>query len=138
MHTGMHILCAVIEKEEKTQITGNNISENKSRLDVNLENFDKDKMIEYVKRANDIISKNLPVNRRISTRKEIVQNPELVKLAAGFPEHIQEVHLVEIPGIDIQPCGGTHVSNTSEIGTLVFLKAENRGKNNRRIYFTIQ
>jgi misacylated tRNA(Ala) deacylase len=55
----------------------------------------------------------------------------------GFPEHVTDVHMVEVVDFDIQPCGGTHVDSLSEIGTLVFEKSESKGKNNRRVSFTL-
>lgn len=137
MHTAMHVLCAVIEKAEDTRITGNQIGTDESRLDVNLDEYDQEKIKSYVDDANRIIGGGFPVGKRVTSRAELEESPEMVKLAAGFPAHIQEVHLVEIEGVDVQPCGGTHVDNTAEIGRIEFVKAKNKGANNRRIYFTL-
>ena len=137
MHTAMHVLCAVLERHEGTKITGNQIGAVRSRLDVDTATFDKERFLTYVGEANALIGQGIPVHRYVASRQALRENPSLVKLAAGFPESVEEIHIVEIPGVDAQPCGGTHVDHTHEIGEIVFLKAENRGKENRRIYFTI-
>jgi Ser-tRNA(Ala) deacylase AlaX len=64
--------------------------------------------------------------------------PGIVKLAKALPPRVDRLRIVEIPGVDIQADGGPHVSNTKEVGRLVFLKLENKGRNNRRIHFTIE
>ncbi len=135
MHTAMHVLCAVLESAAGTRITGNQIGEERSRLDVDLPAYDPELIQRAVDDANAIIARDLPVSRKVVSREEFLADPSLVKLAAGFPEHILEVHLVTIPGVDAQACGGTHVDRLGEIGRIALLKSENRGKNNRRVYF---
>ena len=61
----------------------------------------------------------------------------LSKLAAGTYDHLQEVRMITIEGCDAQPCGGTHITNTKEIGTITITQLKNKGKNNRRLYYTI-
>jgi misacylated tRNA(Ala) deacylase len=138
MHTATHVLCAVIEQGENTKITGNQIGEEKTRIDFNIENYDQDKILKYVDKTNCIIAENRPIRRYVTTREELMKNPALVKLAAGFPAHVTDVHMVEIVDLDLQPCAGTHVDNTSEIGKIVFLSSESKGKNNRRVSFKIE
>lgn len=138
MHTGVHIVCALLERDAGTRITGNQIGEEKSRLDVDLQTYDPAFIEHVVAEANAIIAQDLHVSRRVVSRAEFLADPSLVKLAVGFPEHVQDIHLVEIPGIDKQACGGTHVDHLGEIGKIVFLKSENRGKNNRRIYLGLE
>jgi misacylated tRNA(Ala) deacylase len=138
MHTATHILCAVIEQAENTKITGNQIGADKTRIDLNMENLDQEKIKGYIDKANEIIAQNIDLKKYTTTREEIEKNPELVKLAAGFPENVTDVHMVELPDLDIQPCGGTHVNNTSEIGRIIFDKTESKGKENKRIYFRLE
>jgi Ser-tRNA(Ala) deacylase AlaX len=137
MHTATHVLCAVLEKKEGAVITGNQIGTEKTRVDFSLEQYDAAKIPSYFDEANRIIASNLPMRKFSTTRDELMKNPALVKLAMGFPEGVKDVHMVEIGDYDLQPCGGTHVDSLSEIGTLVFEKAESKGKNNRRISFTL-
>lgn len=137
MHTACHVLCAVLEKEEHAKITGNQIGVERTRIDFSTEHFSPEKMQHYIDEANQAIAQNIVVKKFTTTRDAILQNPALVKLAVGFPENIHEVHMVEIMNFDTQPCSGTHVDNTAEIGKLVFEKAESKGKNNRRVYFSL-
>jgi misacylated tRNA(Ala) deacylase len=138
MHTATHVLCAVIEKAENTKVTGNQIGTERTRIDFNLENYDVERLKKYIDEANTIIRSNIPVRKFVTSRDELLKNPDLVKLAIGFPENVTEVHMIEIGEFDIQPCGGTHVDSLNEIGTLVFDKSESKGKNNRRVSFTMQ
>ncbi len=62
----------------------------------------------------------------------------MTKLAKGLSKEIKEIRIVNIGDFDIQADGGTHVKNTGEIGTIKLLKIDNRGRNNRRIYFTLE
>jgi misacylated tRNA(Ala) deacylase len=137
MHTATHVLCAIIEKAENAKVTGNQISAEKTRIDFNIKDGNPEKLQQYVAEANRIIREGKLVKKYIIGRDELLQKPEMVKLAVGFPENVTEIHIVDIEGVDAQPCGGTHVDNTAEIGTIAFEKSESRGKNNRRVYFTV-
>ena len=136
MHTAAHVIANVIEKEAGAKITGNQLGLDKSRIDFSLEDFDREKFAEYEKKANEIINKGLNVNLSIVPRAEAEEKlSRITTLAAGFPEDIKEVRLVELEGFTIEACGGTHVKNTSEIKGIKILKLENKGKNNRRMYY---
>ena len=137
MHTATHVLCAVLEKKENAVITGNQIGLEKTRIDFSLEHYDPEKIPSYFEEANRLIKSNMHVRKFVTTRDELLKNPKLVKLAMGFPEGVKDVHMIEIGDYDLQPCGGTHVDSLSEIGTLLFEKSESKGKNNRRISFTL-
>lgn len=137
-HTAAHIISAVVNKETGAMITGNQIGLDKTRFDFSLENFDRELIQSYEKKANDIIKKSLPVSTKFMPREEVLRDPDLVKLAKGMPDSIQTFRIVDIEGFDRQACGGTHVKNTSEIGTLKILRLENKGKNNRRMYFKLE
>jgi misacylated tRNA(Ala) deacylase len=137
MHTACHILCAVLEQKENAKVTGNQIGIERTRIDFGTEQFSPERLQEYIAEANRIIGQGLAVRKFVTGRDELLANPKLVKLAAGFPEHVIDVHMVEIKDFDTQPCSGTHVDNTLEIGQLVFDKAESKGRNNRRVYFRL-
>ncbi len=136
-HTACHILSAVIFQETGAKITGNQIDLSRSRVDFCLENFDKAKMNEYVEEANRLIRENRPVETRVLPRDEAIAIPDLVRLAMEVPNR-DEIRVVEIEGIDVQACGGTHVKSTGEIGRIKMVKAENKGKSNRRVYFALE
>ncbi len=136
-HTAAHVVSAVIEKDTGALIHGNSKTMEKIRVDFNLETYDKEYMKTLIDKSNEIIKKHLDVKTYFTTKEDLLANPGMMKLAKGLPEGVKEVRIVDIVGFDKQPCGGTHVKNLSEIGELVFKKAENRGKNNRRVYFTL-
>ncbi|MCC4769445.1 alanyl-tRNA editing protein AlaX [Methanosarcina sp. DH2] len=138
MHTATHVIANVIEKEAGAQITGNQLGHDQSRVDFSLEAFDRDKFAEYEKIANEIIAGNHPVNLHLVSRREAEEKlSRLTTLAKGFSEEINEVRLVEIEGITIEACGGTHLKNTGEIKGIKIEKLQNKGKSNRRMYFSL-
>ncbi len=138
MHTTAHILSSLINSRTGALITGNQIGYDKSRIDFNLEKFDREIMEEIVNEANSLIEKGAPVRVYYLPRDEALKVPGMVRLAGRLPPSVQRLRIVEIEGIDTQADGGPHVRDISEIGKVVFLKAENKGKNNRRMYFTLQ
>ncbi len=138
MHTAAHILAGMFAAETGALITGNQLEEEKSRFDFSLENFDRAKFDEIVRKANELIAKNMELKVYSLPRGEAMKIPGIVKLANVLPPNISVLRIVEIPGADIQADGGTHVRNTSEIGKIEILKLENKGAANRRIYFTLK
>lgn len=135
-HTACHILSAVIFQETGARITGNQIDLSRSRIDFSLELFDKTKMAEYIKRANEIVKENHLVKTAILPKTEALSIPDLVRLAMELPDR-EEIRVVSVEGVDSQACGGTHVRSTIEIGGIKLIKAENKGKANRRVYFEL-
>jgi len=138
MHTTAHLLSAIIHKETGVLITGNQLGENESRIDFALRDFSKEKAQDYIDRANSIIQQNLPVTSYIVKMVDVAGDESLFKLAKGFPADMQEIRIVEIKGVDKQADGGTHVLFLGEIGKIVLVKTENKGKDNRRIYFKLE
>ena len=136
-HTAAHVLSAIIHKETGAMITGNQIAEDKTRIDFSLEEFSKDKIFSYADKANLLMGQGLGVHFSFLSRHEVESDPHLVKLAKGMPQEIQEFRIVDIEGLDRQACGGCHVKNTSEIGKLHVKDIENKGRSNRRVYFTV-
>ena len=138
MHTAAHILCEIFHKETGALITGNQLNVDKSRIDFNLENFDREKISEYVAKANEIVQKDLPIKIYTLPREEALKIPSVTKLANVLPPAVQELRIVEIVGYDTQADGGTHVKSTKEVGEIEVVSAENKGKNNRRVYFKLK
>ncbi|MBC2745848.1 MAG: alanyl-tRNA editing protein [ANME-2 cluster archaeon] len=134
-HTACHILSAIIHNETGAQISGNQLGEEKTRVDFSLENFDRKQIQSYEAKVNGIIDQSLPVSIEILPRDEAFRIPSVVKLKDAFPPEIEEIRVITISGVDRQACGGTHVANTDEIPHIEIFKAENKGKNNRRVYF---
>jgi misacylated tRNA(Ala) deacylase len=138
MHTAAHILSAIVNKETGALITGNNIYLDKARIDFDLETFDREKLAEYCAKANQEILKNQPITVEFMPREKALKIPAVVKLAGALPPAVKELRLVKIGDIDLQADGGPHVSNTKEVGTIEIIDTENRGKNNRRVYFKLK
>lgn len=138
MHTAAHLLSSIFHNKAGAMITGGNLGLEKSRIDFNLENFDREKIQEYCDLANTIIQKDLPVKTYFLLREEALKIPDIVKLANALPPQIEKLRIVEIEGVDKQADGGCHVKSLREIGKTEIIKAENKGKNNRRVYYTFR
>ncbi len=136
-HTACHVLSAVIHKETGALITGNRIGDAKTRVDFSLKDFDRSEIKSFEEKTNEIIDQNLPVEIKILSKEDALKMPSIVKLKMDLPDR-EEIRVIDIVGYDAQACGGTHVRNTGEIGHIEVVKAENKGKNNRRIYFRLK
>jgi misacylated tRNA(Ala) deacylase len=129
MHTCLHLLCAVVTGD----ITGGQVSDGKGRLDFNLPNTQLDRE-RITAELNRLIQEDHPVRPRWISEEELAAKPELVRTMSVKPPMNQgRVRLLDIEGVDLQPCGGTHVSRTGEIGRVEVTKIENKGRQNRRI-----
>jgi len=138
MHTAGHVLSAIMFKKRGIMITGNQIDIDRTRFDFSLENFDKGAFQSLVDEANAAIARNLEVSVSFLPREEALKIEGAVKLANALPPEVKMLRMVRIGDVDYQADGGTHVKNTSEIGKIAFIKADNKGKNNRRIYFGLE
>jgi len=129
MHSCMHLLCAVIEGD----VTGGQIGEAKSRLDFNLPDTSLDK--EHIgAELNRLIAEDHEIGTRWIGDDELDANTDLVRTMSVQPPRGQgQVRLLDIAGVDLQPCGGTHVKSTAEIGRVRVGKIENKGRQNRRV-----
>ena len=129
MHTTLHLICAIVDAE----ITGCQIGAEKSRIDLNLQEGKPDKELIQAK-LDELVAQDLAVSAGWITDDELAAKPGLVKtMSVQPPTGMGSVRLMRIEGIDLQPCGGTHVARTGEIGKLRVGKIENKGKHNRRI-----
>ena len=138
MHTAAHILSAIINLQTNALITGNQLGTEKTRIDFDLATFDREALKEYFIAANDVVKWNLPITSYTIPAEQMLNDKKLCKLAKGIPPGLKEVRIVEIEIFDKQPDGGTHVKATGEVGQMVFLEAENKGADNRRIYFKLE
>jgi len=129
MHTCLHLLGSVL----RFGVTGGQIAADKGRLDFDTQDeIDKEAVTAAV---NALVTANQPVRSRWITDEELDRQPELVRtLSVQPPRGAGRIRLLEIPGVDLQPCGGTHVAATGEIGPVAVTKVENKGKRNKRVY----
>jgi misacylated tRNA(Ala) deacylase len=128
-HTALHLLTAVLP----FPVTGGSVGESEGRLDFDSGEASLDKA-EIAEKLNGLISRNAPVRSRWISDDELAANPGLVKtMSVKPPTGAGRVRLVEIEGIDLQPCGGTHVALTGEIGQAAVTQIEKKGRINRRV-----
>jgi len=135
-HTAAHVFASLLCTGTGALVTGNQLEE-KIRFDFSLEDFNREILEEYSDRANELFRRDIPVKWYELPRQEALTIPGVVKMAEAFPPDIPYLRIVEIVGVDRQADGGTHVKNLREVGQIRLLKAENKGKNNRRVYFTL-
>lgn len=137
MHTAGHLLSALFYSRANCRITGNQIDVDRSRMDFNLEAFDRSQIETFVDEGNKLIGEDAPVKTYFLDREEALKRPEMVKLAEAAPPADDKLRIVEIAGIDKQADGGLHVARLKEIGKIQLLKLENKGKTNRRLYYDV-
>jgi len=129
MHSCLHLLCAVVPGA----VTGGQVSDGRGRLDFDVPGSSLDKEAIAI-RLNELIAAGHPVAPLWITDEELADRPELVRtMSVKPPSGAGRVRLMEVSGVDLQPCGGTHIRNTAEIGPVTIAKIENKGRQNRRI-----
>ncbi len=134
MHTSMHLLGSLIP----VPVTGGSVGADKSRLDFDLGEHQIDKE-DLTTRINALIAEAHPVVFGTITEAELDERPELVRtMSVQPPRGAGDIRTVRIEGVDFQPCGGTHVNNTREIGAVRISKIENKGKRNRRVHLVLE
>lgn len=138
LHTAAHILSAVMYSRYGSLVTGGSVEPDKAKEDYDVQGDEREIFGNAVEEVNEIIKKGIEVKIYWLSREEAMKIPGIVKLAARMPPNIETLRIVEIPGVDIQADGGPHVKNTVEIGRLVLLKTENKGKKRKRIYYTVE
>lgn len=137
-HTAMHILCGVVWRDYGASVTGGDMDPLAGRMDFEFEQFSADLVHTIEEAVNLEVAAARDVEVRILPRDEAFQIPDLIRTKINLlPEGIHEVRTVEIKGLDLQADGGTHVLNTSEVGTIRVVKHKSKGKINKRIYVEI-
>ena len=132
MHTCLHLLCSVLQYP----VTGGSIGAESSRLDFDIEDASLADKEEITAELNALVQGDHAVADRWITDEELLAHPDLVRtMAVKPPMGTGRVRLVEIGGgdVDLQPCGGTHVASTAEIGPVMVQKIEKKGRQNRRV-----
>jgi misacylated tRNA(Ala) deacylase len=132
LHTALHLLGAVV----RAPVTGGRIGDDKAHLDFDIE-MEKLVKEQIEGRLNELTTTSIETRARWITDEELDARPELVKtMSVAPPRGEGRVRLLEIPGVDLQACGGTHVRNTAEIGRLLVARIRSEGKRNKRVTLT--
>jgi|TARA_Y100000310_G_C20691451_1_gene822536 misacylated tRNA(Ala) deacylase len=137
LHTTAHLIAAIMHNKAGALITGGKIEPDKARMDFSLEDFDREKIDEYIKLANELVQKDAKINVGYMKREEALKIPDMIKLANKMPPDVDVLRTVEIENIDKQADGGCHVSYIKEIGKISLIKVDNKGKSNRRLYYMV-
>ena len=133
-HTALHILSGVVFLKFNARITGGQIYPERARLDLALSDLSKERQLLIEEEMNKVVSENREVKTMWLNRDEALKRAELYRLSGDFlPKGVDKLRIVDIVGFDAQLDGGTHVARTGEIGRIKISKAENKGKDNKRI-----
>lgn len=137
-HTAAHLLASVLHRDHGALITGNQIGEDRLRIDFAFDQYDPSQLQRAVAETNRIIAEHHDIHVRFLERDQALALPGIVKLAGAHVPDIPVLRIVTIGDpknpVDEQADGGTHVKNTRELAPLTVLSTENKGKNNRRVY----
>jgi len=127
-HTATHLLCALVPHP----VDGCSITAGYARLDFHMsEPLDKEALTQGIAR---LVAEAHPVRHRWISEEELDANPQLVRsMSVQPPRGLGRVRVLEIEGVDLQPCGGTHVANTAEVGRVVVTKIEKKSAMTRRV-----
>jgi len=129
LHTALHVMSCVVV----APVTGGNIAPDKARLDFDIDMSLLD-AVKIEQETNALIARGIETETVWFTDDELDARPELIKtMSVQPPRGAGRVRLLKIPGIDLQPCGGTHVKNIAEIGGIRVLKIRSEGKRNKRV-----
>jgi misacylated tRNA(Ala) deacylase len=138
MHTALHLLCSLVP----FPVTGGSIGAEESRLDFDIADSDAVERHQLTEALNRLVAEDLPVASRWISDEELADNPGLVRTMSVKPPmgtgRVRLIAIGEDGAIDLQPCGGTHVRSTAEIGRLAVGKIEKKGRQNRRIRIRLE
>ena len=138
-HTAMHILCGVIWRDYEASVTGGKMELLRGRMDFEFERMQRELVSEIEEKINTEVAAARPVHVSILPREEAFQIPDLIRTKINLlPPHITQVRVVEIEGLDLQADGGTHVSNTAEVGPLRIVDYKSKGRINKRLVVALE
>ncbi|MEM1982476.1 MAG: alanyl-tRNA editing protein AlaXM [Sulfolobales archaeon] len=138
LHTAAHVLAAIFFRDYNALITGGNVFPEYAYDDYSLEVFDRGIFEDVIMKANEVIRSDAEVKIYWLDRDEALKIPGVVKLASKMPPDVSKLRIVEIPGIDIQADGGPHVKRLSEVGEIVLINLENKGRKRKRLYYSVR
>lgn len=137
-HGLMHVVNSIALARFDAAITGVQLGVDRSRIDLSLDAFGREELPDLEDAVNAVIARDLPIRSLTISEADYRARPELIRTADVEPPVIGgQVRVVEIVGFDAQACGGTHVHTTAEIGTARITRYDNKGRNNKRLYWEL-
>lgn len=138
-HTALHVLCGVIWNEWGKAVTGGNMEPLAARMDFEFDPLPEGFGPHVEELVNAELAKGRPIEVSFIPRDEAVLDADLIRTKVSLvPESVKELRVVDIVGLDKQADGGTHVRTTDEVGRVVVLKTESKGKGNKRIRLAVE
>jgi len=138
-HTALHILCGVVWRDYGALVTGGDMKPGEGRMDFEFENFSAEFVDELEAKVNAEVAENRDIHAHNLTRDEADLVPDLIRTKINLlPSNIQEIRTIDITGLDLQADGGTHVSNTREVGVIKIVGHESKGRINKRIRIALE
>jgi len=143
MHTSQHLVSAVVNELYNSDTVGNQIGEEKSRIDFKPLKLDKNQISEVEVKVNDYISEDLKVEISEELRSNLENNSEIrSSMSSGLwkmlPKSVTKLRVIRIGDIDVCPCAGTHVKSLKEIGKIKFVKKDNKGSEKQRLTYILE
>jgi len=138
-HTALHILCGVIWRDYKALVTGGDMKPLSARMDFELDTLSSEFAKEVEESVNKEVQNELDIEINIMEREEAFKIPDLIRTKINLlPNSIQQIRTVNITGLDLQADGGTHVNNTKEVGKIIVIGHESKGKINKRLRIKVE
>ncbi|MGC8533387.1 MAG: alanyl-tRNA editing protein [Candidatus Parvarchaeum sp.] len=140
LHTAIHIIDGVLERDYKASlITGNQIYDDRARIDISMDGLTKELASAIIEKANSVIEEGHEINVKFLTKEEAIDK-NLVRTLPGkeLMDKLDIIRVIEIAGLDEQMDGGTHVKNTKEVGHISLESFENKGRQNKRLYIRLK
>ena len=138
-HTALHILCGVIWRDYKALVTVGDMKPLSARMDFELDTLSSEFAKEVEESVNKEVENELDIEINIMEREEAFKIPDLIRTKINLlPNSIQQIRTVNITGLDLQADGGTHVNNTKEVGKIIVIGHESKGKINKRLRIKVE
>ena len=138
-HTALHILCGVVWRDYKALVTGGDMKPLSARMDFELDTLSSEFAKEVETSINKEIQNELDIEIEVLEREQAFKIPDLIRTKINLlPDSIKQILTVNITGLDLQADGGTHVNNTREVGKIVVIGHESKGKINKRLRIKVE
>jgi len=142
MHTSQHLISAIISELHGADTVGNQIGYDKSRIDFKPLKLSMNQIDDVIEQANECVAKDLGVQITEANRSDLEGNPNIrSSMSSGLwkllPKSVTQLRVISIGDIDVCPCAGTHIRSLKEIGTVEFMKKDNKGAGKQRLTYTL-